>query len=123
VLRAYQYRCCVCGYDLRLGGQVVGLEAAHIKWCQAGGPDVEPNGLALCALHHKLFDLGAFMLLPDTYVMVMSQSLVSSADAAGKMLAYHGAGIVLPQSKSYLPDSAFLGWHHDEVFKGPGRDL
>ena len=66
VLRAYQYRCCVCEYDLRLAGQVVGLEAAHIKWFQAGGPDVEPNGLALCALHHKLFDLGAFMLLTDT---------------------------------------------------------
>jgi len=39
------------------------------------------------------------------------------------MLAYHGAGIVLPQSKSYLPDNAFLDWHHTEVFKTPGRDL
>jgi len=122
VLRAYEYRCCVCSYDLRLGGQVVGLEAAHIKWFQAGGPDVEPNGLALCALHHKLFDLGGFMVLPDTYVMVVSQSLVGSAGAKDKMLSYHGAGIILPQSKTYLPSADFLQWHKKQVFKEPGRE-
>lgn len=32
VLLAYEYRCCVCGHDLRLGDQIIGLEAAHIKW-------------------------------------------------------------------------------------------
>ena len=62
VLRVYNYRCCVCGYDLRLGTQFIGLEAAHIKWFQAGGPDDVENGIALCVLHHKLFDLGAFRL-------------------------------------------------------------
>lgn len=120
VLRAYEYRCCVCSYDLRLGGQVVGLEAAHIRWFQAGGPDVEPNGLALCALHHKLFDLGGFMVLPDTYAMVVSQSLVGQAK--DKMLSYHGAGIILPQSKGYLPRAEFLRWHEGQVFKQPGRE-
>ena len=60
VLTAYEYRCAVCGYDVRLGSRELGLEAAHIKWHQAGGPDSEVNGLALCALHHKLFDRGAF---------------------------------------------------------------
>jgi putative restriction endonuclease len=38
VLLAYQYRCGVCGHDLRLGSQTIGLEAAHIKWFQAQGP-------------------------------------------------------------------------------------
>lgn len=51
VLRVYNYRCCVCGYDLRLGNQFIGLEAAHIKWFQAGGPDDVENGLSLCVLH------------------------------------------------------------------------
>lgn len=36
----------------------VGLEAAHIKWKQFGGPCEIPNGLALCAIHHKAFDKG-----------------------------------------------------------------
>ncbi|MFO7609461.1 MAG: HNH endonuclease, partial [Candidatus Krumholzibacteriia bacterium] len=60
VLRAYERRCAVCGFDLRLGTVDVALEAAHIMWHQAGGPDVEANGLALCPLHHKLLDRGAF---------------------------------------------------------------
>lgn len=62
VLRAYEYRCCICGFDLRIGTISAGLEAAHIQWHHVGGPDIECNGLALCALHHKLFDLGVFTL-------------------------------------------------------------
>jgi putative restriction endonuclease len=42
VLMAYQYRCAVCGHDLRMGQQSFGLEAAHIKWFQANGPDENP---------------------------------------------------------------------------------
>ena len=52
VLLAYQYRCAVCGHDLRMGQQSIGLEAAHIKWFQANGPDEVPNGIAMCSLHH-----------------------------------------------------------------------
>lgn len=60
VLKAYEYRCAVCGFDVRLGTVSIGLDAAHIRWHQAGGPDTESNGFALCVLHHKTFDLGAF---------------------------------------------------------------
>jgi putative restriction endonuclease len=60
VLKAYEFRCAVCGFDVRLGNLSIALDAAHIRWHQAGGPDVEGNGLALCVLHHKTFDLGAF---------------------------------------------------------------
>lgn len=51
VLRAYQRRCAVCGFDVRMEDRLLGLEAAHIKWHAAGGPDIVPNGLALCMLH------------------------------------------------------------------------
>jgi putative restriction endonuclease len=46
----------------------LGLEAAHIKWFQAGGPDIEANGLAMCSLHHKLFDLGVFTIAVKEFV-------------------------------------------------------
>ena len=41
ILKAYEYRCAVCGFDVKLRNQPVALEAAHIKWHQAGGPDLE----------------------------------------------------------------------------------
>ena len=121
VLLAYEYRCCVCGHDLRLDGVIVGLDAAHIKWFQAGGPDIEPNGLALCSLHHKLFDLGAFAVLPESYVMVMSQHLTGSDRVKALLLGYHGAGLIRPQTDASLPSREYLDWHRKEVFKAPER--
>ena len=121
VLLAYQYRCAVCGHDLRMGQQSIGLEAAHIKWFQANGADEVPNGIAMCSLHHKVFDLGAFKILPETYQMVFSQHLNGSETASDRMLAYHGAGMILPQAKEYLPHSANLDWHARQVFKNPAR--
>jgi len=121
VLLAYQYRCAVCGHDLRLGQQSIGLEAAHIKWFQANGPDEVTNGIAMCSLHHKVFDLGAFKILPESYQMVFSQQLNGSEAASHRMLAYHGAGMILPQAKEYLPLPSNLDWHARQVFKTPVR--
>ena len=123
VLLAYEYRCCVCRHDLRLDGQVVGLEAAHIRWVQAKGPDVECNGLALCSLHHKLFDLGVFTVLPEQYLLVVSKHVTGSDDIRARLLSYHGGGIVLPQSRDCYPAAEYLLWHQGEVFKKPQRDF
>jgi len=123
VLLAYEYRCCVCRHDLRLAGQIVGLEAAHIRWVQARGPDIEPNGLSLCSLHHKLFDLGVFTVLPGDYTLVVSQHVTGSDEVRARLMSFHGAGIVLPQSAGFYPDKNFLDWHHGEVFKKPQRDV
>ncbi|MSQ97261.1 MAG: hypothetical protein EXR98_22280 [Gemmataceae bacterium] len=43
VLTAYEWRCAVCGFDLRLGSVSIALDAAHIQWHQAGGPSIEAN--------------------------------------------------------------------------------
>ncbi len=91
VLRAYERRCAVCGFDLRLGTQDVALEAAHIKWHQAGGPDIEGNGLALCSLHHKLLDRGAFTVTTERRVLV-SQDVSGSAGVAGASVAVPRGG-------------------------------
>jgi putative restriction endonuclease len=50
------------------------LEAAHIKWHQAGGPDVETNGVALCVLHHRVFDLGAFTINSQLTILVSEKA-------------------------------------------------
>jgi putative restriction endonuclease len=36
----------------------VGIEAAHIRWFNFGGPDELTNGLALCFRYHKHLDRG-----------------------------------------------------------------
>jgi putative restriction endonuclease len=104
-----------------MGQQSIGLEAAHIKWFQANGADEVPNGIAMCSLHHKVFDLGAFKILPETYEMCFSQHLNGSEAASNRMLAYHGVEMILPQSKEYFPHPANLDWHAKQVFKKPVR--
>jgi putative restriction endonuclease len=64
VLTAYEWKCAVCGFNVRLGSVPIALDAAHVRWHQAGGPPEPCNGLALCVLHHKVFDLGAFTVTP-----------------------------------------------------------
>ena len=46
VLRAYERRCAICGYDGRLADSLLGLEAAHVRWRAYEGPDEVANGIA-----------------------------------------------------------------------------
>ena len=107
---------------MKLRHQSVALEASHIKWHLANGPDAEVNGLALCSLHHKLFDRGAFTLSEEREILV-------SADADGSvgfeewLMKFHGEKINFPQRMSYYPAVEFIGWHVKEVFKGDYREL
>ena len=121
VLRAYEYRCCVCGFDLRIGQVSAGLEAAHIQWHHVGGPDIEPNGLCLCALHHKLFDLGAFTIEPSAYAVVFSQHAIGGDRSAQGELRHHGQPMWAPQAPDMRPGEVFLRWNLENVFKRPSR--
>ena len=122
ILRAYEYKCAICGFDVKLGDSPVALEASHIKWQRADGPDTEVNGLALCSLHHKLFDRGAFTLSKQCQILV-------SDDAHGTtgfqewLMDFHGEKINFPQRRSYYPKEEFIGWHVREVFQGEYREL
>jgi putative restriction endonuclease len=122
VLVAYEFRCAVCGFDLKLGTVPIALDAAHIRWHQADGPDVESNGLALCSLHHKMFDLGAFTVRHDRVLLV--SELVNGVVAFEEALfRHHGKGIRKAQRPEWRPAAEHLDWHRDEVFKGSARHL
>ena len=66
VLDAYEHQCAVCGFDVYLGEDLIGVDAAHIRWHQYDGPDSIANGLALCKLHHDALDRGAIGLFAAT---------------------------------------------------------
>ena len=120
ILRAYEYSCAICGFDVRLGTVPVALEAAHIKWHQAGGPDEERNGLALCTLHHKLFDRGVFTL-SNSMSVIVSEAANGTRGFQEWVVTYHGQGIRPPQRPVYYPDENSVACHVREVFQGPGR--
>jgi len=123
VLRAYEYRCCVCGFDLRLGHMPAGLEAAHIQWHTLGGPDLETNGLSLCALHHKLFDLGAFTIDPTSLKVVFSEHAMSGSRGITGELRHHGQEFLHPVDNDAMPARQFLDWNWNNVFKREARKI
>lgn len=116
VLRAYNYRCAICGFDMRHDNASVALEAAHIKWKQLGGPCELPNGLALCAIHHKAFDKGSIGL-DENMRVVVSEAVNGSGIVERLFWDFAGERIVLPQIKKNYPEDRFIEWHRREVFK------
>ena len=122
ILRAYEYTCAVCGFDVQLGTSPIALEASHIRWRQANGPDEVTNGLALCSLHHKLFDRGAFTLSEQLEILV-SEEVHGSVGFQEWLMRFHGEQINFPQRQSYQPHASFIDWHIREVFQGDYREL
>lgn len=120
VLRAYERRCAVCDYDLRIGHSDLGIEAAHVKWHAAGGPDRVDNGLALCTFHHKAFDRGALGLDDERRVLV-SQDVHGSHGLEEWLVRHVGRPLRLPQPGTDPPSDGFVRWHQRQVFRGPAR--
>jgi putative restriction endonuclease len=116
ILTLYNFQCAVCGLDIKLLSVSIGLDAAHIRWHNQGGPDTETNGLALCVLHHKIFDLGAFTISPDFRIIISSQAN-GNLRFKQVLYKYKGKKIFLPRESKNLPDFKYLQWHQEQVFK------
>lgn len=117
ILEVYDYRCAICGFDVRLGNLPIALEAAHIQWFQSGGPDIETNGLALCSLHHKLLDRGAIGIARDHTILV-SDKANGTGGFEEWVLNFDGQPLRQPRQTVYTPQTEFTDWHIREVFKG-----
>lgn len=117
ILQAYNYRCAICGFDVRLGNTPIALEAAHIKWHQAGGLDTEKNGLALCSLHHKLLDRGA-LGISNEFKIIISEKANGYIGFQEWLLDFKGKKLRMPQKEVFMPDVEFTEWHVREVFQG-----
>ncbi|MGQ5649925.1 phosphorothioated DNA-binding restriction endonuclease [Streptomyces sp. EKR5.2] len=118
VLNAYAYACAFCGFDGAVGRNPVGLEAAHVRWHSQDGPDEVDNGLALCSLHHTLFDLGVLGLGPDLRIQVSRRYVARSA--AGRAVdALQGRYVAAPRPGHSALDAQYVDWHQRQVFKRP----
>jgi putative restriction endonuclease len=116
IVAAWDRSCAFCGYDGALHGAPVGIEAAHIRWFNFGGPDSLNNGLALCSLHHKLLDRGAIGLSSPGTIYV-SDAFSANGDVGRSVYALHGLEL-RPRPGTELPAAEYVLWHRQEVFKG-----
>ncbi len=118
VILAYRRQCAICGYDIRLQDQLMGLEAAHIFWHASGGPDEVPNGLALCTVHRKAFDRGGIGL-GDNLELMVSSVLQGRSEAWEIWFGrFAGRSIRQPHQFRDLPNLKYLQWHRSQVFRG-----
>ena len=122
ILRIYEHRCAICGYDGRLGRTGLAIEAAHVKWHAYGGPDTSENGVALCSFHHKTFDRGALGLSRECRILV-SQHVHGSEGVDEWLIRYHGQELRGPQTGQSQPDLSYIEWHQENVFKSPARGV
>ena len=116
ILEAWDRQCAFCGFDGQLGSSSVGLEAAHIRWFNLGGPDEMNNGMALCSLHHKLFDRGA-LGLDQEYRILVSTVFSARTDAAKRTYDLQSQRL-RPRRGTALPAVEHVAWHGREVFRG-----
>lgn len=114
VLRAYGHRCAVCGFETRVGTALVGVDAAHLWWHGHGGADEVSNGVALCALHHRLLDRGAFTLADASSrerVVVVADEAHGGEGFARWLLDFHGRPIAPPVHPTDRVAEPSMAWH------------
>lgn len=117
VLTAWDRKCAFCEFDGQLGAATVGVEAAHVRWFGFGGPDELDNGIALCSLHHKLFDHGVLGLSADLRILV-SADFTSRTPTGRSVYDLHHCSL-RPRPGTALPAAAHVAWHGAQVFKWP----
>ncbi len=114
VREAYGNKCSVCKFAIAIRSKPIALEAAHIKWHSHNGPDLICNGIALCSLHHLLFDRGAFTLSDALKVEVSEH-----ANGEGRqewLEKFDRKEICLPARSANRPADRFIEWHREQVY-------
>ncbi len=82
------------------------------------GPDSVNNGVALCAFHHKAFDLGAFTVEDDLSVSVSEEV---NGDGEDVLLKRTQLWLGRTACEEDRPMPEHLAWHRQQVFRGRAR--
>ena len=110
-------QCAMCGFDGALGHYPVAIEAAHVRWHSQQRPDEMANALALCALHHALFDLGVLGITEDCRICA-SSLYVARTEVGRAVDALADKSLLIPRPHQARVDVVYLSWHRQQVFKG-----
>lgn len=113
VTDAYNRKCAISGERT-----LPVLEAAHIKQYAESGPHFISNALLLRSDLHKLFDAGYLTITPDLKVEV-SKRIQEEYENGGEYYKFHGGDLKnLPNRITDKPESRFVEWHNENVYRG-----
>jgi putative restriction endonuclease len=116
VLLAYQSQCALC----RLRHPEL-LDAAHIRSDADGGQPIVPNGLAMCAIHHRSFDANLLAVRPDFTIELRADVLEETDGPTLRhaLQGLHGELIALPRRRAERPSVELLEERY-ERFRAAG---
>jgi putative restriction endonuclease len=86
------------------------LDAAHIKEDSEGGEPVVPNGIAMCAIHHRAFDALVVGVTPK-YVVEVRGDILAETDGPTlqhSLQGIHGTTLALPSRPHQRPNVELL---------------
>ncbi len=115
VVGAYDHTCAFCRLRLFTPEGRSAVVAAHIvPWSESHNDDPR-NGMALCGLHHWIFDQGLIGVSSDYRVQVSPAVPAEEAGAAAVRSLAEDA-LYLPEEVSLQPARQALKWHREHVF-------
>jgi len=114
VLASYDCKCCIT--EIAIPELLL---ASHIiPWSKDKENRLNPrNGLCLNALHDKAFDAG-LISISDSFTIMVSDSVKqrkSSDYEIAFLTKFDGKPIILP--RKFQPDTNFLAYHRENIFK------
>lgn len=116
VVPSYDYCCAICGIRIITPEGRSAAEAAHIiPWSQSYNDDPR-NGVALCGLHHWVFDQGLLTITP-IYKVQISPLVDDQPSANQALLVFARQSIQLPTQVHLYPDPVALKWHNQFVYR------
>ena len=114
ILNSYERKCAVCSQSIRLGDNLIGIDACHIKPIQHYGEDNVNNGIALCKLHHWALDRGAISINSDLKILISPQINGSESDIY--LLNFDGKKIFSPKKQEKCISYENLEYHYNYIF-------
>jgi putative restriction endonuclease len=110
VLIAYNSQCALC----RLRHPEL-LDAARIREDSEGGEPVVPNGIAMCAIHHRAFDSNVIGIRND-FVIQVRHDILAEKDGPTLLHALqgiHGKSLDLPSMRAAWPSEDLLDQRYE----------
>lgn len=114
VISSYHNQCAVC--SLKHSELLI---ASHIvPWSKKLESRADPsNGISLCSLHDKAFDLGFVGVSTDYKILVSSKLKDNKVRVYEDMFVrFNSQKIQMPFR--FSPNEEYLDWHHKNVFQG-----